>query len=84
MARPRIYDEERVESTMRLRRSNHDRLQSYVARPEVNLSANAVLELALEQFLARQEAPVRSTRGLPTWATDGDALQATRGPAPTG
>lgn len=67
MARPRLYDD-RVESTVRLPVPLHDRLKRYVrGRP-----MNPVIELAIAEFLDRQElAAAQGATGPFDWSTAG-------------
>lgn len=55
MARPRIYTEDRVKLDLRLPRSMHDELKSYVDSVE-GLSQNRLIETLIVEFLARQKA----------------------------
>ena len=51
MARPKVYDEERVATAVRLPRSLHEQL--HAAAEERQVAANLLVEKAVETFLAR-------------------------------
>ena len=60
MARPRIYEEERVATAVRLPRRLHEQL--HAAAEERQVAANLLVEKAVESFLARL-TPVEQLTG---------------------
>ncbi len=62
MARPKVYDEERIATAVRLPRSLHEQLHE--AADERHVAANLLIVKALETFLA-QLTPVDQLTGPP-------------------
>jgi predicted transcriptional regulator len=60
MARPKIYDEPRVTTAIRLPESVHDRLRA--AADERDISANLIATKAIEQYLDHLK-PLESNLG---------------------